>query len=376
MTARSASSTRPRRRCWAGAWTSSPGGRRRRPSAPTAARRSRTAPRPTACDEIRRRDGSTLPGRVHHHPDHGQRRALGSVMTFRDITARKEMESAHAGEPGRRRGAGGRRPADRPRQPPHLPRAAAHRGRAGAPPPSRPGPGGDGPRSLQAGQRRPRAPDGRPRAGARGAACCGTRPAPASWWRAWAARSSRCCCRTPGGEEAFRAAERIRRAIAAARFPGGRLDDDVRRGRRHHPGAGRRIALPPGRRRPLPGQAPRPRHGAALLAGDLGDAAGPRRGRAPGAPAGPGEHPPAGPVGRLARTGIAAPLRADGRTSAPRSRRLSGGPPSARPCCARPGCVHDVGKIGVSEAILLKSGPLTPEETSWCASTRSSARAS
>jgi hypothetical protein len=108
------------------------------------------------------------------------------------LVATTAVASGSEGDPR----AGLPRPADRPAEPAAVsrrpaachcrrrPRAPAHR-RADA----RPGP-------LQACQRRAGLCLGRPPA-AGVASGCAWRCAPAMWWRAWAATSSRCCCRTP-----------------------------------------------------------------------------------------------------------------------------------------------------------------------------------
>ena len=144
-------------------------------------------------------------------------RAIGAVITFRDVTARHKRDEQRS------------RPWPRPRSAPPSTRSRASPTTApstSAWPPrwsgarrhgARPRPGADGPRPLQAGQRRPRAPGGRP-----GAV---EPPAPAR------PDPRRGVVARVGGEEfamilpeadadeALEAAERVRRAIADAHFP-------------------------------------------------------------------------------------------------------------------------------------------------------------
>ena len=164
-------------------------------------------------------------------------------------------------------------------------------------------------------------------------------------------------------DEAYRAAERIRRAVAAATFPAvGSMTMsagvcDITQAAR------RRVTLYRLADGALYlGQAPRPGHGGALLAGGHRDAPRPRGGRAPGAPAGARERPPAG-AGRWtpARRAPAATPSGWG-TSAAEIAEALGWTPERAALLREAGLVHDVGKIGVSDAILFKPGPLTPEE--------------
>ena len=137
-------------------------------------------------------------------------------------------------------------------------------------------------------------------------------------------------------DEALRAAERVRRAIAATDFPGRRAHDDLGRGLRPRttPRTPTRSTAWPTAPSTGPSTAGATR--CVRYSPDVGrGAVRPRAGRAAGAPAGAGERAAARAASSTRRTPPRAATPSGSATSARSSPRRSAGPPSAPPCCAR-----------------------------------------